>query len=226
MESQKIFLIILTVLLSVISLRFINSSDSYLMSAQLLGAPRDFSLENPSIFSSLMSMAQKVARIPKITFDGAKTPAGNLYMGSADNLVYKFKVYGDKKQDVRLYQISVFAQFGNNLIGVERPAIKEIKIYDSDDRPVGSSNRPIPEYTGAGIVFVVPTEVELSKKDKLNFTVEADIEEVGDRVLPGAKFWITMSPQDINWVTPDGELWGVGSGNIKQPRSGLFTVVK
>lgn len=232
MEQKNIPLVAATIFLLIIGLRFINLADYDLMSAQLLGVsgnsfPENSFLGNPSIFSSLMSMAQKVDRIPKITFDGAKTPAGNLYIGSADNLVYKFKVNGDKKQDVRLYQINVFAQFGNNLISLEKPAIKEVRIYDADGRLVGYSDRIVPEYTGAGIVFIVPTDVYLAKKDKINFTVEADIERADSgRVLSGAKFWITMSPQDINWITLDGELWGVGRGNIKQPRSGLFTVVK
>lgn len=75
-------------------------------------------------------------------------------------------------------------------------------------------------------MFIVPTDIYLAKKDKLNFTVEADIETAdSERVSPGAKFWVTMSPQDINWITLDGELWGVGSGNFRQPRSGLFTIL-
>ena len=204
MDNKKLFLTVTAILLIVVGWRFSGSVDSELMSAQLF----------------------RQIKIPKVQFNGVKVPSGNLSINSSDNLVHKFKVTGDKKQDLILYEMNVFVQFGNGLISLEKPAIKEIKIYDQGGQLVGSSSNPIPEFTGAGMVFPVETEVYLGKKDKLTFLVEADIESIdSDRVLLGASFWINMSPQDVSWKTLDGELWGTADGSIRQPRSGLFNIV-
>ena len=227
MEPKKLFFIISAILLSVVGLNFISSNNNDLMSAQLFGNSVNYSFGNPSLFSVLMSATSLVERIPQIKFEGIKKPSGSLSIGSINNLVHGFKVVGDKKQDVILYEINVFVQSGNNLISLNKPAIRQVKIYDSNGYLVGISNRIVPEVSGAGIVFVVPVDIYLPKKDKLTFTVRADIEGIDSkRVVPGVKFWINMAPQDIYWKSLDGERSGSATGKVLQPRSGLFTVTK